>query len=171
MLETNSERNISIMHLNLKMRWFNPATLLILFLASYSTPAATPETLSTETAIPAVQTLKTSIGEFEIASARLVDEVHDTKAPEGMKFMLISLTGLDSRPIILGEFDLEDFQKMINEEPGGVRIVGDDGSETRYTQMGGWLDDEFLIGFTVTPAKTYTLKWGDSVTIPLDVES
>jgi hypothetical protein len=157
------------MHFNLKTLWFILATLSILFLASCTAPAAAP-TAATEQTTPAVQSLDTKMGKFEIVSARLVDEVRDSKAPEGMKFLLISLTGPDGQALVPGEFSLEDFQVMINEDPDGVTILGSDGSVNRYTQMGGWLEDEFVIGYTVAEADSYTLNWGKNQSIILNIE-
>jgi len=156
---------------NMKIGWFILATLSILFTASCSAPAATPGALATEPATPTVQSLDTKMGKFEIVSARLMDEVRDSKAPEGMKFLLISLTGPDGQALVPGEFSLEDFQAMINEDPDGVQILGSDGSVNRYTQMGGWLEDDFVIGYMVPPADTYSLKWGKLDPILLDVEN
>jgi hypothetical protein len=161
--------------------------LLIIFLTisscsslvqKYSTPTTeeptkmvTP-TLSTDTSV----LLKTSMGDFAVVSARLVDTAHENKAPDGYKYLLIGLAQPDLQKIIAGKFSFEAFQSMALSSDNKIYILGSDGIQTPYNGMGGWLDDEeaiaddFVMGFLVPLADTYTLYWNDNPSIPLSIE-
>jgi hypothetical protein len=146
------------MKLTKSSKWIIITTIAAILLAACSqTPA--PQTKIESTATPSVLTLSTTMGDFVIVSTRLVDSVHDTQAPPGSKFLLIGLTKPDLKKLVLGEFSLEDFQKMINADHKNIFITGSDGSQSAYTQMGGWIEDDFVIGFTVPIVETYTLYW------------
>ncbi len=109
------------------------------------------------------------MGDFAIVSTRLVDSIHDTQAPPGSKFLLIGLTGPDQKKLVLGEFSLEAFQEMVNADHKNIFISGNDGSQSSYTQMGGWVEDDFVIGFTVPIVDAYTLYWPDNEPILLTI--
>jgi hypothetical protein len=53
--------------------------------------------------------LKT-MGDFWIVSTRIVDEVHNSKAPIEYKFLLIGLTRPELQKLVLGEFSLNLFK-------------------------------------------------------------
>jgi hypothetical protein len=146
------------------------STIAFLFLASCSPQAGSAETEVVSAPTPSQQTLKTSMGDFVIASARLVDEVHDSQAPQGQKFLLIELVQPDLQKLVPGEFSLEAFQATIQESQNDIFIQGKDGSQSFYSHMGGWVEDDFVIGFTVPMEETYTLHWTDNAPIPLNVE-
>jgi hypothetical protein len=114
--------------------------------------------------------LKTSMGEFVIVSARLVEEVHGDKSPIGEKFLLVVLAQPNLEKLIPGEFSLESFQNMVNDSHGEIYILGNDGSRKFSTGMGGWVEDEFVMGFTVPVVETYTLYWPGNLPIYLEIE-
>jgi hypothetical protein len=97
-------------------------------LSSNSLTPATEEmeVLNTPTsnANTAYPLLTTSMGDFIIVSARLVDEVHDTKAPPGEKFLLAVLARPNLAKLIPGEFSLESFQNMVNDSQDEIYILG-----------------------------------------------
>ena len=64
---------------------------------------------STDAAYPL---LKTTMGDFMIVSVRLVDEVRDTKAPPGDKFLLVELARPGMEKLVMGEFPLEDLRRF-----------------------------------------------------------
>jgi hypothetical protein len=142
--------------------------VIFLFSCSAAPEATSTQTISTTT--PSVQVLKTTLGDFVIVSTRPVDEVRDSKAPEGYQFLLIGLERPGSQKLIPGEFLLEDFQKMVNENHDEIYISGKEGAQSFYSQMGGWLDDDFVVGFTVPVGETYTLYWPGNTPIPLKLE-
>jgi hypothetical protein len=116
------------------------------------------------------------MGDFFVLSARLVDEAHEDKAPSGYKFLLIGLVRPDMQKLVAGEFSFESFQSMASSSDSEVYILGSDGSKTDYRGMGGWLDndepvaDDFVMGFLVPLAETYTFYWTDNPPIPLSIE-
>lgn len=136
-----------------------------------NTPALSTETISSpDTEYPL---LKTTMGDFIIASTRLVDEAHGTIAPPGDKFLLMELSRPGMEKLVLGEFPLEDFQNLILDGRDEIYVLRDDGSQLFYSGMGGWFtEDEFVIGFTVFQPlpETYTLYWTDNPPIPLNIE-
>lgn len=142
----------------------------VITLAGCNAPAASPEDMPDATAEPSTRVLKTSMGEFLIDSVRVADQVKDIAAPEGEQFLLISFTYPDGTNPVAGEFSLEDFQAMINSGEGDIYVESDDGTKILYTQMGGWLEDDFVFGFRVPVGKAYTLHWGGNDPIPLDVD-
>ena len=164
------------MSFTMKTVWIVISTIAILLVSACGSPARGTETAAVPTATPAQQILKTSMGDFAIVSARLVDVVHDSKAPDGYQFLLIGLAQPDLQKLVPGEFLVENLQAAMLKDQNEIYIQGKDGSQTFYTQMGGWIDDaleDFVIGFTV-PAEgtgTYTLYWINNPPIPLNVES
>jgi len=148
-----------------------PVILVVaLTCAGCKAPVDSSESKPDVTAEPSPRILKTFMGEFLIDSARVADQVKDIQAPEGEQFLLISFTFTDGTKPIAGEFSLEDFQAMINSGEGDVYVESDDGTNSMYTQMGGWLEDDFVIGFRVPVAESYTLHWGGNDPILLDVD-
>jgi len=130
-----------------------------------STPTSTAET--------EYPLLKTTMGDFIIVSARLVDEARDTKAPPGDKFLLVELARPGMEKLVMGEFSLESFQKMVTDDQSGIYVLRDDGTQAFYSGMGGWLnEDEFVMGFTVFQPlpEAYTLYWADNSPIELMIE-
>ncbi len=133
--------------------------------AVVSTPTST-----TDTEFPL---LNTTMGDFIIVSARLVDEARDTKAPPGDKFLLVELARPGMEKLVMGEFSVESFQSMVTDNRSEIYILRDDGSQLFYSGMGGWLnEDEFVMGFTVFQPlpKTYTLYWKGNSPIDLNIE-
>ncbi len=136
-----------------------------------NTPALSAETPSNTD--PEYPLIKTTMGDFIIVSARLVDEAHGTVAPPGDKFLLVELSRPGKEKLVLGEFPLEDFQNLILDNRDEIYVLRDDGSQLFYSGMGGWFtEDEFVIGFTVFQPlpETYTLYWMDNPPIPLNIE-
>ncbi|MFT3895317.1 MAG: hypothetical protein QM730_27140 [Anaerolineales bacterium] len=153
-----------------KTLWVVHSIIAFLLLSACGSPAPAIETKVDPTATPSQQILKTSMGDFAIVSARLVDEVHDSKAPEGEQFLLIGLAQPDLQKLVPGEFSLETLQDTMLKSQNEIYVLGDDGSQTFYTSMGGWVDDDFVIGFRVPAGGTYTLYWTDNAPIPLKIE-
>lgn len=148
---------------------------------SSNTPTSTlAETTAVDTPAPIVNTtyplLKTSMGDFIVVSARLVDEAHENKAPSGYKYLLIGLAQPGLQKIVAGEFSFESFQAMAADSDGEIYVFGSDGSKIDYGGMGGWLDnnepvaDDFVMGFLLPLAETYTLYWPTNTPIPLSIE-
>ena len=142
--------------------------------SSTQLPAATTE--PGELATPASNTdaaqplLKTEMGDFVIASARLVDEANGAKPQAGEKLLLIILTQPDLTNLDPVSFSLESFSNMTHAPGTEIYILGDDGSQTIST-MGGWVGDELAMGFRVPEAiNTYTLYWTGNSPITLHVE-
>ena len=162
------------MSFTMKTVWIVISTIAILLVSACGSPAKPTETAAVPTATPAQQILKTSMGDFAIVSVRLVDEVHDSKAPDGYQFLLIGLAQPDLQKLVPGEFLLEKLQATMLKDQNEIYVQGKDGSQTFYTQMGGWIGDtfdDFVIGFTVPVGGTYTLHWINNPPIPLNVES
>lgn len=160
------------------------ALLLPLFLAACSAAPQTqpagaipqPTDAPVDTAAEAdAPILKSSIGDFAVISTRLVNEAHGTAAPEGFQYLLVGLANADQSKLVAGEFSFENFQAMTAENTGKIYVMGSDGSKADYGTMGGWLDsdegvaDDFVLGFLVTPADSYTLYWPDTPAIPLQI--
>jgi hypothetical protein len=156
------------MQLKTKTLWTAISVIAILFVASCSPGAGAAETEAAATATSSQQILKTTMGDFVIASARLVDEVHDSQAPSGEKFLLIGLVDSTMKKLVPGEFSLEDFQTVIQKNQSDIYVLGESGSQTYYTQMGGWVEDDFVIGFRVPIEESYTLYWPGNAPIPLN---
>ena len=145
--------------------------LVVLFSVSacITTPAATEESKPLETRGPENKPmLKTSLGDLVIVSARFVDEVHGEKPGPGEKILLVILSQPGLEKLDPAKFSLEAFDKMTHDtSKGKIYILGDDGSQTIST-MGGWVDEEFAMGFRLPAAvKTYTLFWQDNP--PIDI--
>lgn len=142
--------------------------------ASTSTAKETNASV-TPTSNPTYPLLKTTMGDFVIVSARLVEEAHENKAPTGYKFLLIGLSRPDLQKLVAGEFSFESFQLAFGSGEE-VSVVGSDGMQTPYKGMGGWLDnneavsDDFVMGFLDPLAESYTLYWTDNPPIPLSME-
>jgi hypothetical protein len=114
--------------------------------------------------------LKTEMGDFAIASARLVDEVNGVTPQAGEKLLLVILTQPDVANLDPGNFSLEAFSNMTHAPGTEIYILGEDGSQTIST-MGGWVGDEFAMGFRVpVDINTYTLHWTGNSPITLHVE-
>ena len=158
------------MSFHMKTVWVFISIIAILLLPSCGFVPGSAETEVVNTTVPSQQNLKTTMGDFVIVSARLVDEVHDSKAPDGYNFLLIGLVRPDLQKLVPGEFSLETFQATIMESHDEIYILGKNGSQTFYSQMGGWVDDDFVMGFTVPLGETYTFYWPDNAPIPLQIE-
>jgi hypothetical protein len=135
--------------------------------------ASTEESKALDTLVPenndiALPMVKTSMGDFVIVSARFVDEVHGEKPASGEKILLLILSQPGRDQLDPATFSLEAFDKMAHDtSKGEIYILGDDGSRTIST-MGGWVDDEFAMGFRLPAAvKTYTLFWQDNPSIDI----
>ena len=131
----------------------------------FTTPISSPEETH--------PLIKTTMGDFIIVSARLVDEARDTKAPPGDKFLLVELASPGMEKLVMGEFSFEAFQEMVTVDRSGVYVLRDDGSQLFFSGMGGWLnEDEFVMGFTVFQPlpETYTLYWTGNSPIELSIE-
>jgi hypothetical protein len=170
-------KNISKRRLNMKsiLKILVPVMLLSLSACSQveaAPVAATEEAKASETPRPendsAQPVLKTSLGDFVIVSARFVDEVHGTKPNPGQKILLVILSQPGLERLDPNTFSLEAFGNMTHDtSKGEIYILGDDGSKTIST-MGGWVGEEFAMGFMVPAAvKTYTLFWQDNS--PIDI--
>ncbi len=146
------------------------SAIAALFLSSCSSFSELSKTKAASTATPSFPKLKTTMGDFAIVSAHLVDEVHDSQAPDGSKFLLIGLAHSDLQKLVFGEFPLEDFHNTILESSGEIYVLGKDGSQTFYSNMGGWVEEDFVLGFTVPLTETYTLYWPNNDPIPLQVK-
>lgn len=153
---------------------------IMLFIAACapnsSTPAPPAATESSEVATAVSNTdageplLKTEMGDFVIASARLVDEANGVKPQAGEKLLLVILTQPDLTNLNPDKFSLEAFSNMTHDPNTEIYILGNDGSQTIST-MGGWVGEEFAMGFRVpVDINTYTLHWTGNSSIPLRVE-
>lgn len=160
--------------LKVKTAWLIISTITMLFLSSCSSISELLKIKVENTARPPL--LKTTMGDFGVVSARLVEDVKDSKAPDGYKFLLIGLARPDMQKLVAGEFSLESFQSMVLSSDNEIYVLGGDGSQAPYGGMGGWLDssgpvaDDFVIGFLVPIAETYTLYWNDNAPVPLNLE-
>jgi hypothetical protein len=114
--------------------------------------------------------LKTEMGDFIIASARLVDEANGVKPQAGEKLLLVILTQPDLANLDPSKFSLQAFHDMTHDTDTEIYILGNDDSQTTST-MGGWVGDEFAMGFKVPAAITaYTLYWTGNSPVSLHVE-
>jgi hypothetical protein len=165
--------------LNINSVWMTILAAIILFtpacvpVSSAPLPAATESDALQEPAQSSESgkpLLKTEQGDFVIAAARLVDEANGVKPEAGEKILLLILTQPDLANLDPNNFSLESFSNMTHAPGTEIYIQGDDGSRTTST-MGGWVDDEFAMGFRV-PAdiNQYTLHWTGNSPIPLHVE-
>ncbi len=128
------------MSIAMKTVWFVSSIIAILFLSACASPARATEIEVIPTSTPAQKVLKTTMGDFAIVSARLVDEVHDSKAPEGEQFLLIGLAQPDLQKLVPGEFSLETLQDTMLKSQNEIYVLGNDGSQTFYTKLGGWVE-------------------------------
>lgn len=129
------------------------------------------ESSPTETAIPAVLSFTTTIGDFEIAEARLVEEINNTTAQPGAKILILVLRQPGGGRLDPASFSLEAFNQAIHDlSEGQTHITGDDGSDTIST-MAGWTEQgqgDFVIGFQVPEAATkFTFYWPGNEPIEL----
>lgn len=127
-------------------------------------PALTPSTELTQ------PLLKTEQGDFVIASTRLVDEANGVKAEAGEKILLMILVQPDLTNVDPSTFSLEAFSNMTHDPNTEIYILGKDGSRTIST-MGGWVGDEFAMGFKVpVDGVPYTLYWTGNTPIALSIK-
>jgi hypothetical protein len=138
--------------------WIVIFIVVALCLSSCNRLSPLTETSVAYIGTPSPQGLKTTIGDFLITSVRLVDEVHADKAQPGEKFLLVGLTQPGSERLVPGDFSLESFQNMIHDSNGQIYVLGDDDVPVIST-MAGWIQDEFVMGFRVPIADSYTLYW------------
>ncbi|HLO14298.1 MAG TPA: hypothetical protein VK206_05685 [Anaerolineales bacterium] len=155
------------MLLKIKTMWIVVSAIAALCLPSCSPSSGLPKSGVLNTAAPSPQNLKTTMGDFLITSVRLVDEVHGEKSQPGDKFLLVILTQPGVANLIPGEFSLESFQNMIRDSHGQIYVLGNDDSPTIST-MAGWVQDEFVMGFRVPMAESYTLYWPGNSPIELN---
>jgi hypothetical protein len=127
------------------------------------------ETETLNTATPSQLNLKTTMGDFLITSVRLVDEVQGDKSQPGEKFLLVTLTQPGLVNLVPGEFSLESFQNMLHASNGQIYVLGNDDSPIIST-MAGWVQDEFVMGFRVPVAESYTLYWPGNSPFELNPE-
>lgn len=146
--------------------WSLPCLILALCLAACASPAATSTAAEPTATVPSQPILKTILGDFMITSTRLAGEVHDQPAPAGMQFLLLTLAQPDQKNLDPGEFSLEAFQKMIQDSAGRIHVSGKDGAPY-ISNMAGWVEEEFTLGFTVPVEETYTLDWPGNPPIQL----
>ena len=106
----------------MKTVWFVISIIASLLFAACGSQSGSAKTDVIPTDRPAQQMLKTSVGEFVIVSARLVDEVHDSQAPSGQKFLLIGLVDANMQKLVPGEFLLEKLQAAIQESQNEIYI-------------------------------------------------
>lgn len=164
---------------NMNLAWIAILAALMLLISactpisSTPSPAPTaPDVLEAPTSSPESTQpfLKTEMGDFVIASARLVNEANGAKPLEGEKLLLVILTQPELTNLDPKNFSLQDFSNMTYAPGMEIYILGEDGSQTTST-MGGWVGDEFAMGFRV-PAEinAYTLYWTGNSPIALRVE-
>jgi hypothetical protein len=156
----------SIMLLKMKTLSIVVAAIAAFNLLACSPLSGLAETEVVNTALPAQQTLRTKMGDFLITSVRRVDEVQGEKSQPTEKFLLLILTQPGVENLVPGEFSLESFQNMIQESNGQIYIFGNDNSPVIST-MAGWVQDEFVMGFRVPIADSYTLYWPGNSPIEL----
>ena len=161
-----------------KTNWTALCLTLVLCLSACNPLSSAPAATATATAVvsspptsnadAAHPLLKTALGDFVIASARLASEVHGDKPRAGEKILLVILARPGLVKLDPSEFSLEAFDNMVHDtRQGEIYISGSDGSKTIST-MGGWVDDELALGFRLPlAAKTYTLYWPGNA--PIDV--
>jgi hypothetical protein len=154
---TKERKNLTML-LKMKTVWSVIPVIFALCLSACNPSSGFPETEEVNKVTPSPTILKTTMGDFVITSARLVDEVHDQKSRPGEEFLLVALTQPDLANLVPGEFSLEAFQKMIQDSNGQIYVSGKDDSQYIST-MAGWVQDEFNMGFTVPVEESYTLHW------------
>lgn len=59
---------------------------------------------------------------------------------------------------------------MVYESDNGIYVLGKDNSQTFSTGMGGWVGEEFVMGFMVPEGEAYTLYWPENSPIELTLE-
>ncbi len=149
-----------------------PALVLLLaLLALPACGAAAPAAQSTPAATVSRPLLRTSAGDFVIASARFVDRVNGTQARAGERILLVILTRPGTVRLDPKSFSLEAFQHAIQDaSQGEVHLAGSGGTYAVCT-MAGWVGDsfeDFAIGFQLpTVDETYRLFWPGNE--PIDI--
>jgi hypothetical protein len=166
---STKKRKNSTMLIKMKTVWSVIPVFVVLCLSACSPSSGLPEPREVNTATPTQPILKTMMGDFVIASARLVDEVHDQKSRPGEGFLLVILSQPDLENLVPGEFSLEAFQKMIQDSNGQIYVSGKDDTQFILT-MAGWVQDEFNMGFTVPVEESYTLHWPGNSPVELSLE-
>jgi len=142
----------------MKYQLLTMAMIVTICLAGCRTGSAV-EATPVVTAGPTLPALiKTSLGEFMIADARLAEEVHGQAAGAGKRYLLLTLTEPNSLNLVPGDFSLEAFQGMIEDSRGEIYVTGADGQKIIST-MAGWIEDVFTMGFVVPVEDRYTLYW------------
>jgi hypothetical protein len=123
--------------------------LILLAAVSGCAPAPTAIPTPTATLLPVPYSIPTSLGQFGVSRARLVDEANSTKANPGEKILLVTLT-LDGKNPDSGSIPLDQFSALTHDSASGeqVHVTGSDGVDAIST-MGGWVDGEFVMGFNV----------------------
>lgn len=160
---------------NMNSAWIAALVAIVLFLSACAPAVSTqPPTATTELSGWNIETtqplLKTSQGDFAIAAARLVGEANGVKPQSSEKLLLVILTQPDLTNLDPNKFSLESFSNMTHDPNTEIYILGDDGSRTIST-MGGWVGDEFAMGFRVpVDINTYTLHWTGNSPIALQVK-
>lgn len=146
------------MHCKINKLLLSLLTLTLALSLAACGSATTPVPAATAAPTAARPVLTTAMGELEIVSVRLADEVHDQPARPGETFLLVTLTQPGKAALAPGEFSLEEFQKMIQDSSGQIYVSGE-GNVQAVSTMAGWIDDEFVMGFAVPELSVYSLHW------------
>jgi hypothetical protein len=92
------------------------------------------------------------------------------QAQAGQKILLILLTQPGVEKLDPAVFSLEEFSNMTHASGVEITVEASDGSKSIST-MGGWVGDEFAMGFIVpADAGPYTLHWTGNSPIVLNIE-
>lgn len=137
------------------MRFFQTISTVMLFMlfSGCTAPVQTTPALKTPTPTEAETVrspvISTSMGVFEIVSAQLVDEANSTKANPGEKILLVGLT-LDGKSPVLGSIALDEFRELTQSTTfdDQVHVTGTNDLNS-ISNMAGWVNDEFVMGFLV----------------------
>ena len=140
------------------------------------TPTANPTPENTaqppiEDERPATNIITTKMGDFRVTESHLQDEVIGGYTSKGEKFLLVVLTHPDGSMIDPETFSLEEFQdngegqvaiKWVKPPDRSLdHLVKLDDSYLAFCPMGGWINDDFVVGCTVPhPADEYWFHWG-----------
>ena len=140
------------------------SALLVSVAACQAAPAAPSPAAPAESATPVAPSssrrLQTALGEFAVVAARYVAEANGTRPQPGERLLLVILAQPNLEPLTPNDLSLEAFEQAVHDPgAGGVYLLGADGTPVTST-MGGWVDEEFALGFRVPAAgETYTLHW------------
>jgi hypothetical protein len=132
-------------------------TLIMTGCAVSAQPTSVP---TTEPAMATTLKVTTSLGEFEVVSARMVDEANSTQANPGEKILLVVLT-LDGKTPEMGAIPLDQIQTLTHDSSTDeqVHVTGSDNLDVIST-MGGWVDGDFTLGFNIPETATgLVLHW------------